>query len=117
MHFTIGEYATAYAMSQCYHDEVVHAMGGSIDMLAQSRHIGIVAQSHSNAQAVAQHGSQGHHALPVQVGRILYATCEIVAAGSTDTHRTDIFIAAIRFSQHHHLLAQGTYIVCNRGVI
>ena len=84
---TIGEEAAAHAaMSQRHYDKVLHAMGSTIDTLADGCHMGIVAQGYSHPQSVAQHSSQWHNALPWHVARVLDTACQKIAAWCTDAH-------------------------------
>ena len=47
---TIGEEAAAHAaVSQRHDDEVLHAMGRTIDVLTDGCHVGIVAQGYSQS--------------------------------------------------------------------
>ena len=74
----VGEHATAHAAAEGYQHEIVHAVGSTVGMLAKGPRMGVVAYGNSQSQTVAEHGCYRHHALPWQIGRILYAACHVV---------------------------------------
>ena len=86
--------------------KVFHAMRTAIRLLTQGCNMGIVCHSHSQSQAVSQHGAQRYHTLPRQVGSILYTTSNRARTWGTYTHRTDHLVASILLYQCYHLLAQ-----------
>ena len=111
-----ASHATAYRQDT----KVVQAMGSPEDIFAQGSDISIVSQCHSQSQAVAQHGSQGHNAFPRHVGRVDDATGREVATGCTDAHRTYALVAAIGLDERQDMLTQFRHkitdirVVCSR---
>ena len=103
---TLCEDATAYAVAQIDHDEVLHTMGTAKDILAQGPYMGIVAQCHCQAQTVLQHGSQRNLSLPGQIGGILNASRQEIGTGRADSHRTDALIATVVLYHFYDLLTQ-----------
>ena len=52
---TIGIEAAAHSYAQTNHDKVLHAMSRTVNLLTQSSHVTVVANSYGQTQPVAQH--------------------------------------------------------------
>ena len=114
----VGEDATAQAaMTDTDNDKILHAMCGTEGFFSQSRDVGIVGQSYRQSQLVAEHGCQGHHALPLQVGSILDAPRLEIGTRSTDAYGTDGLIAAVLFSKRKQFLTECCHIVTHLGIV
>ena len=107
----------AYAIPQRDYNKVTHTMSGTKRLFSQRHCMCIVAKCNSQSKTVTQHSSQRNNAFPWHIGSIFDTTCTVVSTWSTDTHRADAFIPAIRLHQIQNVFAQNRQIVSDIWVL